>query len=103
MKDITSWLNICPPGRLVWNNHLSSWAIEFGYVYTEDGQKRFFKRDDLKNFLNKNNEDYQEYQKWRIQQNEPIGNENQEFYDYYLEWLRDLGRELSLTRPKQPF
>jgi hypothetical protein len=102
MKDINSFLKICPPGRIVWSKQLSSWAIEYGYFYIKNGQKQFFRREDLKNFLEKNNDDYQEYRKWRIRQNEPFTNENKEFYNFYLKWLKEQGREYILPNHNLP-
>jgi hypothetical protein len=88
----------------VWDLRSSCEVMVWGYhYYTKNGKKRFITKTDLDDYFNRQGIAFQTYIRWRIMQNGPFGNDSQEFYNYYLEWLREQGRELSLTRPKQPF
>jgi hypothetical protein len=90
MIDITRLTDTHMTLNKVRDNHNSRKTMEWGYTfYTNKGRKRFIKKDDLDNFLNKKSKAYQEYSRWRIKQHGQIRTENHEFYNYYLPWLRE--------------
>ena len=79
---------------MMWDIRKSCEVMVWGYTYyAKNGRKRFISKTDLDNYLNMQGPDFQQYIRWRIRQNGPFGNRNQEFYNYYLEWLREQGRE----------